>query len=1084
MTHLFSRGAPLRRVALVALAVVGSGCAPLAGRLEYRSTRLTAPPFLSEAAEMELVVAATTDTHGRLRSWDYYANAAEPQRGLTRLATIVDSLRGANPGRVVLVDAGDLLQGNPLTYVAARTASASLRPHPVAAAMNAMRYDGAVIGNHEFNYGLPTLRRMIGDAHFPMLAANAFTENGDHAFRAWTMIERQGVKIALVGGTTPGSNVWDRDNLAGRIVVRDIVPSVRDAVNAARSAGADVVVALLHSGLNEPSSYDTVMTKVASENVSARVAREVSGIDLIVYGHSHKDLADSVINGVLLMQPKNWATSLGVATLHLTREGSRWRIDAKNGSLIPAAGHAENGAVLAATDAAHRATVAYATEPIGTTTVAWRADSARVVDTPLIDFILEVERKASGAQLASTAAFSLDANLASGSVTVARIAALYPYDNTLRKIWISGRQLREYLEYSARYFRADANGAVGVDPAIPGFNFDIVGGADYTIDVSKPIGSRITRLEYKGRPIAPTDSFTFALNNYRQTGGGGYVMLAGSRNLDDRQLEIRQLLIDEVRARKRLDPRDYQHDNWRIAPNAAVATAYASMHRIPGEGTSTTVSHAPVAGRRLRLIGTNDVHGALEPRPDSNGVMRGGHAYVAAAIKGAAAECQLPLFTTLLLDAGDEYQGTPASNFAYGRPVVDVFNRLGLAAAALGNHEFDWGQDTLRARMRQAKYAILGANVRDTLGRSVPWIRSDTLIVRGGIKVGVIGLATRQTASSTRASNVVGLRFDDPAPIVDSLTRRLRGSGADVVLVVAHAGAFCDRTGQTGCAGEIVDLAQRLTQHVDAIISGHTHSLVNAIVNGIPILQGRSQGQAIDIIDLPLDAPEATPTHQVRDVLPDSIAADPDIQEIVSRATAVVAPRVSHPVATIAEYMKKSASGAEEQVTLGNLIADAMRVEGKGDVGIMNNGGIRAPLRAGTATYGDLFEIQPFGNVLYRVTIGGRDLRTYFENLVGRRRPIVHLSGTVLEYDTTRTPGSRLVSVTIGGAPLDDARNYAVVVNDFEYTGGSGLGFGAAAKRAENLDLVDLDAFIDYLQRQPQPVAAPNDKRLVIVPRP
>src|SRR5205814_2845040 len=201
----------------------------------------------------------------------------------------------------------------------------------------------------------------------------------------------------------------------------------------------DVVVVLLHSGLNEPSSYDTATTKMASENVSARVAREVPGVDLIVYGHSHKELADSMINGVLLMQPKNWATSLGVATLDLARDGSRWRITAKHGALISAAGHAEDAAVLTATEAAQRATIAYTTEPIGTTTVAWRADSARVVDTPLIDFILDVERRASGAQLASTAAFSLDANLTAGPVTVARIAALYPYDHTPGKNWITGR---------------------------------------------------------------------------------------------------------------------------------------------------------------------------------------------------------------------------------------------------------------------------------------------------------------------------------------------------------------------------------------------------------------------------------------------------------------------------------------------------------------------------------------------------------------------------------------------------------------------------------------------------------------------
>ena len=1028
------------------------------------------------------MVAATTDTHGRLRSWDYYANSPEPQRGLTRIATIVDSLRAAKPGRVLLFDAGDLLQGNPLTYVAARVDSSARAPHPVAAAMNAMAYDAAVIGNHEFNYGLPTLRRMIGDARFPMLAANAYTPAGTHAFDSWKMIDRDGVKVGVIGGTTPGSNLWDRDNLAGRVIVRDIVPSVREAVAAARAAGADVVVVLLHSGLDEPSSYDTVSSGVASENVSARVAREVPGIDLIVFGHSHKELADSVIGGALLMQPKNWATSLGVARLRLARAGARWRVVEKHSQLIPARGHAENAAVLAATSAVHNETVAYVSEPIGTTSVTWRADSARVVDTPLIDFILEVERKAAGAQLASTAAFSLDATLPAGSVTVARIAALYPYDNTLRKIWITGRQLRDYLEYSARYFRSDANGSIGVDPSIPGYNFDIVAGVDYTIDVTKPIGARIAKLMYEGRPVTPTDSFTFALNNYRQTGGGGYAMLAGSRNLDERQLEIRQLLIDEVRSRGTLEPAAYFHRNWEIVPGTAVNSAYASMRRIPGEGATRAAPARAIAGRRLRLIGTNDIHGALEARPDASGVMRGGLAYVASAIERAEAECQPPSCTSLLLDGGDEFQGTPASNFAFGRPIVDIFNRLGVVAAALGNHEFDWGQDSLRARMRQARYPFLSANVHDTLGRAVPWIRRDTIIVRDGLKIGIVGVSTRQTATSTRASNVVGLRFDDPAPAVDSLTRTLRANGAELVVVVAHAGAFCDRSGESACAGEIVDLAQHLTQHVDAIISGHTHSLVNAVVNGIPIVQGRSSGQAIDIVDLPLDPGEsAMPAHEVREVLPDSLPPDTAVAGMVARATQAVASRVSRPIARIAEYMKKSASGAEEQVPLGNLIADAMRLEGKGDIGMMNNGGIRAPLRAGTATYGDLFEVQPFGNVLYRVSIGGRDLRDYLERLVGRRRPIVHLSGVVVEYDTTRAPGARVVAVRVGGKPLDDARTYTVVVNDFEYTGGSGLGFGTAAKRAENLDLVDLDAFVNYLARLPQPITPPADQRFVIV---
>lgn len=518
---------------------------------------------------MDLVVAATTDVHGRVHGWDYYANAPDSLRGLARAATIIDSLRKVSPLYPVVVDAGDFLQGNPLTYVAARVDTEM--PHPVIAAMNAVGYDAVVIGNHEFNYGLPTLERAMHQADFPMLAANAYTPDGKQRFRAWAVSTRQGIKIAIVGATTPGSMLWDRDNLAGRLIIRDIVPDVRTAVREARDAGAAVVIVVVHSGLNEPSSYDTVTTHVSSENVAARLAHEVPGIDLLVYGHSHKEMADTLIGTTLLMQPKNWATSVAIAHLGLQRRDGRWHVVSKRSRLVAAVHHREEPVVAAVSQEGHRATIAYATTPIGTTPVAWRADSSRVMDTPLIDFILEVERRAAGAQLASTAAFSLDASLAAGPITVARLSALYPYDNTLRAVKISGAQLRAYLEQSARYYRRNTDGSVDVDPDIPGFNYDIVAGVDYMIDVSKPIGERITTLEFSGRPVAPTDTFTMALNNYRQTGGGGFGMLRDAPVVYDRQLEIRQLLIDEVRRKGTLLPSDYFHPNWRLVPEAAIS---------------------------------------------------------------------------------------------------------------------------------------------------------------------------------------------------------------------------------------------------------------------------------------------------------------------------------------------------------------------------------------------------------------------------------------------------------------------------------------------------------------------------------
>jgi 2',3'-cyclic-nucleotide 2'-phosphodiesterase (5'-nucleotidase family) len=519
------------------------------------------------SAGMDLVVAATTDVHGRARGWDYYTNAPDTTRGLARVGTIIDSLRRSAVLPVV-VDAGDIIQGNPLAFVAARIDTTMT--NPVIAAMNAIQYDAAVIGNHEFNYGLPTLERVIHQAEFPLLAANAYTTTGQRAFRPWAISMRHGVKIGIVGATTPGAMVWDRDNLAGRLVIRDIVPEVAAAVRDVRGTGAAVVIVVVHSGLNEPSSYDTVSTTIGSENVAARIAHEVPGIDLIVYGHSHKEMADTVINGTLLMQPRNWATSVAVAHLGLVRRDGRWHVASRRSSIVPVAGHRESPAVVAVTQEGHRATLRYATTAIGTTPVAWHADSGRVVDTPLIDFILEVERSASGAQLASTAAYSLDASLSAGPVTVARIAALYPYDNTLRAVRITGVQLRGYLEQSARYFRRTSDGRFGVDSTIPGFNYDMVAGVDYTIDVSKPIGERIVELTFGGRPVAPADTFTMALNNYRQTGGGGFSMLRDAPVVYDRQLDIRQLLIDEVRRRGTIAPADYFHLNWRIVPTSAI----------------------------------------------------------------------------------------------------------------------------------------------------------------------------------------------------------------------------------------------------------------------------------------------------------------------------------------------------------------------------------------------------------------------------------------------------------------------------------------------------------------------------------
>jgi 2',3'-cyclic-nucleotide 2'-phosphodiesterase (5'-nucleotidase family) len=994
-------------------------------------------PAASAQQRVTLKVAATTDVHGRLRGWDYAAGRADSSRGLARAATIVDSLRRVARDRVILVDAGDLLQGNAMTYVAGRVDS--LAPHPVIAAMNHMRYDAAAVGNHEFNYGLDLFDRAVSQARFPFLAANTRRLDGGHQYPGRTMVTRAGVKVAIIGATTPGSMVWDRDNLKDRLIVDDIVAALPAQVQAARAEGADVVIVVAHAGLEGVTSYDTVGTGLPSENPMARVAREVAGIDAIVIGHSHREVTDTTINGVLVVQPRNWATSVAIATLDLERRDGRWTITGKRGETVQAQGWPEQRAMVRLVERAHQGAVRYATAVIGQTSTAWITDSARMVDRPMIDLIQEVQRRESGAELSFASVFTTDARFEAGPITVERLVALYPYENTLRALKLSGAQIRAHLEHTQRYWvverAADGSLRVTNDRSIPGYNYDVLAGIDYTVDLSQPMGQRIVRFERNGRPVADTDTFTVALNSYRASGGGGYDMLRGAPVVYEGGREIRELIIEEIRRRGTLEPVDVFARNWEML-----------MPR-----------------PTLRLIAMNDMHGAFRARPDGSWGNRGGFAEITTMVRQAQAQCA-PVCATMVLSGGDLFTGTPPSDLTKGAAVVPVLNAIGFTAHALGNHEFDYGQDTLRARMRQLTAPILGANVTYADGRDVEWIPNDTIVQTAAGRVGIVGIADPATPRTTMPKHVADLRFAPPAPVVTRHAESLRARGAQMVVVVAHLGGFCNIDDPDDCRGEIFDLARELpVGAVDAIVSGHTHSAVNTIVNGIPIVQARSSTRALGVIDLDPSRRTAQRRPEVRAVVSDSTARDPQVEPLVARAVASVAHIVWDTIATSEARFPREG----EQYALGNLIADAQRAAGNGDVGVMNNGGIRAELRAGPVTYGDLHEIAPFANRLVAITVRGAALRRYFESLVGGSRINVHISGATLEYDPQRPSGSRLVRVTMAdGRALSDTRTYRIVMSDFIASGGDGVGL-TGGSAPEELGVVDLDALIAHLRRAP-----------------
>jgi 5'-nucleotidase len=403
-------------------------------------------------------------------------------------------------------------------------------------------------------------------------------------------------------------------------------------------------------------------------------------------------------------------------------------------------------------------------------------------------------------------------------------------------------------------------------------------------------------------------------------------------------------------------------------------------------------------------------------------------------------------------------------------------NRFDVVAGALGNHEFDFGQDTLRMRLRELRHAVLGVNVRDASGRRPAWIPADTVIVRRGVRIGIVGAAATHTPSNSRRRNVRGLQFLEPAPLISERVRALRSAGAHVVIGVIHDGARCEPAQPAVCHGGGLAVARALTERPDVFVLGHAHLNTDLRVEGMPVVQAASSGRAIAIVDVSLG--DGGVVSQIREVRGDSTwGADPRVDSIVRSAVARVESRLMEPVATIAETLTRRGN----QHTLGNLVADAARSTGNGDFALWNTGGIRADIQAGPMRYGAVHEVSPFGNVLVRVRLRGRDLRRYAERWVGGNGPGVHVSGLRVEFDGTRPAGSRIVRlVADGGALLQDDRVYSLIINDFMLDDGEGLAPPGVISQ-EIPGVRDIDSLAGYLRRAPQPLRASSAPRIVDV---
>ncbi|HYO62335.1 MAG TPA: bifunctional UDP-sugar hydrolase/5'-nucleotidase [Pyrinomonadaceae bacterium] len=547
------------------------------------------------AARAWVTILSTTDIHGNIYPLDYYTDRPDA-RGLARVSTVVRQARRENPN-LLLVDSGDTIQGTPLAYY--HNKKNNTPPDPVMLSMNAMRFDAMAVGNHEYNFGLRVLEKARREAAFPWLSANTYRKGTDETYhRPYVVKEVGGVRVGILGLTTPGVPFWENaENYAG-LEFREPVAEAKKWVAVLRNKEkVDLVVVAMHMGLERDlRTGEPTPGQVANENAALAVAWRVAGVDVILMGHTHREVPSLVVNSnfvrewlqlgaqdetqaespryvnaVLLTQANYWARHVARVDVYFEKHAEgRWRVAHRQARTIPVEGVADDPEILKLAEPYHRETQAWLNSRVAESAKELTAADARLRDTAILDLVQRVQLETGKADVSMAASFNPQARIPAGPVTVRDIASLYVYENTLVVIEVTGRQLKDALEHSARYFRAYEPGkspAELVDEKIPGYNFDIAEGVAYDLDISRPVGSRVLNLSFKGRPVRPEQKFRLATNNYRVNGGGGYTMYAGAPVLYRSSEEIRELIIAWAERRKQIPTEPTM--NWRLLPEAA-----------------------------------------------------------------------------------------------------------------------------------------------------------------------------------------------------------------------------------------------------------------------------------------------------------------------------------------------------------------------------------------------------------------------------------------------------------------------------------------------------------------------------------
>ena len=600
-------------------------------------------PFASRAAanQAHLRIMETTDIHVNIMPYDYYADKPNDTMGLTRTASIIDKIR-AEAGNSMLIDNGDLLQGNPMgDYMAYKKGMKAGDLHPVMKAMNVLNYDCGTLGNHEFNFGLDFMFNVLQGAKFPIVCANltkgqlaSDAKKDELFFKPFTIVEKKIVdgsgaegivKVGFIGFVPPQIMMWDAKNLEGKAQTRDIVDAAKAWVPVMKEQGADIVIALSHSGIDAKGQSEK------QENASLYLAG-VEGIDAIFTGHQHLvfpgpkswdgmagvDAVKGTLQGKPAVMGGFWGSHMGLIDLMIEKDGNRWKVIDFTSEARPifhrddakkvVADYTDKPEIVAAVADEHKATLEYVRTPVGKTSAPLYSYFALVADDPSVQIVSQaqiwyIKDMLKNTQykdlpvLSAAAPFKAGGrngpdyytNVPAGDVAIKNVADLYLYPNTVQAVSITGAQVKNWLEMSAGLFNTVAAGAKDaalINPDFPSFNYDVLDGVTYQIDLSqKPKydkdgavinadSSRIINLMFDGKPVDPAQKFVVVTNNYRAGGGGKFPEIAGDKVIYVAPDTNRDVVVRYIIAQGTINPT--ADANWSFKPLNGTSVVFDS----------------------------------------------------------------------------------------------------------------------------------------------------------------------------------------------------------------------------------------------------------------------------------------------------------------------------------------------------------------------------------------------------------------------------------------------------------------------------------------------------------------------------